>query len=125
MHGSLRPAVLVVCEKHVTVRAAVAARDHRQFELRVKAVLEDHHELAHGDDGVGVLGRGRVFKLRGRVFLQEGRHPEALEQLLAAVDLMPEDREAWTLLGDVYDALGQSDEAAGARERAASLQGTN
>ncbi len=71
----------------------------------------------------GVMGRGRVFKLRGRVFLQEGRHPEALEQFLAAVDLMPEDREAWTLLANAYDAAGQPTDAQNARERAALLEG--
>ncbi len=70
---------------------------------------------------LGVMGRGRIYKIRGRIYLQEGRSEEALEQLVAATEMMPADGEAWALLATVYDALGRTDEAASARATATSL----
>ncbi len=70
---------------------------------------------------VGVIGRAQIYVLRGQVFLNEGRLDESLEQLVAASELAPESRGVWSALATIYEARGESEEAAAARARAAQL----
>lgn len=70
---------------------------------------------------VGVVGRAQIYVLRGQVFLNEGRLDESLEQLVAASELAPESRGVWSALAMIYDARGEGEEAAAARDRAALL----
>jgi tetratricopeptide (TPR) repeat protein len=88
-----------------------------------QAKLQERRDYHVESLRLGVMGRGRVYKIRGRIYLQEGRHDQALEQLIAATEMMPDDSEAWALLATVYEAMGRGEEAAAARATAASLGG--
>lgn len=68
-----------------------------------------------------VMGRAQVYVLRARVYLNEGRMDEALEQMIAASELAPLDATVWEILAEVHDARGEPEQAAAARARAAEV----
>ena len=71
---------------------------------------------------VGLVGRARIYLMRTRVYLNEGRLDLALEQAEAAVELAPDNPQAWHVLADVQEARGDAEAARRARERAQRLE---
>jgi len=48
---------------------------------------------------------------RGKLFYEMGDHPKALTDITRTIELNPDFIYAWQLRGDVYTAMGRSDEA--------------
>ncbi len=78
-------------------------------ELRIATQLDQGHYGAH--------------LLLGRILAVEGQPQQGLPYLERATLLRPDSREAFRFLGDCYQQLGRSDDAARARAKAASLPG--
>lgn len=76
-------------------------------ELRTAAELDPNHYGAH--------------LMLGRILAVEGQPSEGLPYLQRATLLRPVSREAFRFLGDCYQQLGRTQEAADARAKAASL----
>ncbi len=77
--------------------------------LRTAAKLDPEHYGAH--------------LLLGRILAVEGQPAQGLPYLERATLLRPDSREAFRFLGDCYQQLGRTDDAARARAKAASLPG--
>ena len=65
---------------------------------------------------------GLVRRILGGVYARQRRFPAAAMSFYEAIQRDPADRDAWTLLADVRDALGDPDGAAAAIGRALDLQ---
>ncbi len=70
---------------------------------------------------IDVVGRGRTYLLRARVFLYEGRLELALEQLQAASEFAPDNPEVWELLIQLHEQRGDAEALETARERLARI----
>jgi tetratricopeptide (TPR) repeat protein len=60
----------------------------------------------------------------GRTYMEQGRQPEALAELMAALLLKPDDAEALTYLGQCYLGMGRYEAAENASARALALDPT-
>jgi len=90
----------------------------REYQTRFTAERGQEVEALR----IGLIGRAQIYSLRGRVYMNEGRYDDALEQLKAATDLAPDNAEVWSLLARLYDLRGDAEAAAAARARLTELQ---
>ncbi|HVY71372.1 MAG TPA: tetratricopeptide repeat protein [Verrucomicrobiae bacterium] len=69
----------------------------------------------------GCMPSGPKALLRGEALIREGRYKEAVNKLEDAVQLLPENAQAWNHLGLAYHHLGETGKASSAYERALKL----
>jgi membrane associated rhomboid family serine protease len=91
-------------------------RDDEALDAYKHAYEVDPHDTRHRS--VYVSTSRRV----GFLHAQKGDHRAAIEHLLVATDMDPDDPLSWLMLASSYDALGDAEKARKARERAASVK---
>jgi predicted Zn-dependent protease len=90
-----------------SVYARIDRVDEAVAELRAALALEPRHFRAN--------------LLLGRILTLQGQAAAALPHLQTAAGVQPADAEAHRFLADAYEKLGNAEEAAKARRRAAEL----
>jgi Flp pilus assembly protein TadD len=80
-------------------KQAYRARDYQTAEKLIHKVLEDAE------------GSSTAHILLGTVFGNTGRHQEAIAEFNRAIELKPENAEAFNNLGVVYRQIGQPRDA--------------
>ena len=74
------------------------------------------------DKTIAVQPAAALYRLRGQLYLDEGKAAEAIPALESAVALAPADRPSHYLLGQAYAAAGRKDDAARELARADELK---
>jgi O-antigen ligase/cytochrome c-type biogenesis protein CcmH/NrfG len=111
-------------QQAVTLRptdpAIWAAQAHFYLELAEQGQMQllPLAELAAVEAVALAPNIARLYVLRGRIHLLDGRSSEAAQQFAQAVDLDATDSLAWALLADVYTSLGEFAQADAAWQEA-------
>src|ERR1041385_7140054 len=66
----------------------------------------------------GCMPPGPRALLKGKRLLEQGRYPEAIEQLRTATAIINTNAQAWNYLGLAYQQAGQVSNAVGAYQKA-------
>lgn len=109
--------------------SATAASDHANALLSLSrfdaalAILLAHEQ--HLNATVAPRDQATFWFNLGRAFKQTGRAQDALRPLLATLELQPQHYAALIVLGDVYKALGQAQEAGTCYRRAIAVNATD
>ncbi len=82
---------------------------------------EETRAQAQYEDAKRLVDAGTFHRLRARAYLQVGLPQKALDEAKQAVELRPNDPEAYFYLGNAYEALGDVPNALQAYEKASKL----
>lgn len=107
---------------------ARAYRETGQQDLAREALTEFQSRAGQRAEAQGVdqdaaaRYRLRLMRTRAGVYVAEGRFDEAMPILMSALTELPDDPELYDLIAAAHDGLGNAEQAAEARRRAAELR---